>query len=189
MKRLTALALATALMVSLAACGKAPAKEPETTGPASAVEMLTTVWDSYGDDEKFSVIGGDYSEKNLTEEAPGVYGVEDGDMLDAVLGWPTASADKLEDAASMIFMMNANTFTAGGFHLKADADVNAAAEELKNNILVRQWMCGFPEKLVIFTDGSYIISAWGEGSWVDTYRDKLKAAYPDGSIYYDGAAV
>lgn len=186
MKKSTVLALTAALLVGLTACGKKPAEQPAATGPANALELMTTVWDSYGEDEKFDVIGGDFSEENLTDGAPGVYGIEDTDMLDAVLGWPASKAEDVEDASSMIFVMNANTFTSAAFHLKDGADVAAAAEELKNNVLVRQWMCGFPDKLVVFTDGSYVAYAWGENDWINTYRDKLQAAYPDGVVYYDG---
>ena len=58
MKKITALALALVMMLTLfAGCGK---KEPVETAPqqqlpASALEILENVWAKYGDDEKFSV--------------------------------------------------------------------------------------------------------------------------------------
>ena len=48
-------------------------------------------------------------------------------------------------------MMNANTFTAGAFHVASSSDVDSVVSDLKDNIMNRQWMCGFPDKLVILT--------------------------------------
>ena len=189
MKKLTALTLAAVLALGLAACGKTAEKEPEATGPETALDLMNTVWESYPEEERFAVIGGDFGEENNKDGAPGVFGIEDAEALDNVLGFPTAMADQLVDASSMIFMMNANTFTAGAYHLKSDADVNAVAEQVKENVLARQWMCGFPDKLLIFTDGSYLVSVWGKTEMVDPFRDKLAAAFPNGSIYYDGDAL
>ena len=49
----------------------------------------------------------------------------------------------------------------------------------------RQWMCGFPDKLVIATLGNYVVSVYGDEELVNTFRDKLQAAYSDAAIAYD----
>ena len=74
MKKITAMALALMMVLMLfAGCGKSEpaATVPAQELPASALEILETVWAKYGDDEKFSVIGGNI-EANIMD-APGNY--------------------------------------------------------------------------------------------------------------------
>ena len=82
-------------------------------------------------------------------------------------------------------MMNANTFTAGAFHVASSSDVDSVVSDLKDNIMNRQWMCGFPDKLVIATLGNYVVSVYGDEELVNTFRDKFQAAYSDAAIAYD----
>ena len=182
-----------ALTLSLAACGgkENPAGAGDSSdgqagsGIESPLELLTQVWNGYGDDDKFPAIGGDLSEEHMTDGAPGIFGVDDADMLDATLGFPAASAGQIDGAASLIHMMNANTCTGGAFHA---ADAGAAAElsaAIKDNVMQRQWMCGFPEKLVIVTVDDYIVSFFGTGSLTEKFKTQLTAAYGSAEVRYD----
>lgn len=183
MKRLLTTVLALLLVCFLAACGgkESPdgsdTKEPGESAAKSALELLTTVWDSYGDDDKFPAAGGDMSEENMTMNSPGNFSIDDAGALDATLGFPSASAEKIDDAASLVHMMNANTFTCGAFHAKAAGDTADISAAIKDNIMNRQWMCGFPDKLVIVKIDDYVISFFGEKEIVDTFMAKLTAAY------------
>ncbi len=135
------------MILSLAACGsKADDNNGgDTAQPADALALLNTVWSSYAEDDKFAVSGGDMNEENMVDGAPGNFSVSDGDALDYSLGYPAADADKLADAASLTHMMNANTFTAGAYHLSDKSDMDTVVSDLKDNIMSRQWMCGFPD--------------------------------------------
>lgn len=188
MKRLMAMITAALISLSLAACGgqKVPdgsdASGDQNSSVKSSLELLTAVWDSYGEDEKFSAAGGDMSEENMTMDAPGTFSVDDAAALDATLGFPGADAGKIDDAASLMHMMNANTFTCGAFHLKNQEDAADISNAIKDNILNRQWMCGFPDKLVIVKADDYIVSFFGENEIVDTFKEKLSAAYDSAEI-------
>ena len=187
MKKFLTLLLAAAMTLSLAACGS---KTDDNNGsddnqPASALDLLNDVWAKYCDDDKLSVVGGDTNEDNRVENAPGNFSVEDGDALDYSLSFPAADAGKLSDAASLVHMMNANTFTAGAFHVASSSDVDTVVSDLKDNVMSRQWMCGFPDKLVIATLGNYVVSCYGAEDLVDTFRDKLTAAYADAAVVCD----
>ena len=181
-----------ALVLSLAACG---GKENPAGGSSggqdgapvaeSALELLTKVWDSYEEDDKFPAIGGDLSEEHVTDGAPGVFGVDDADMLDATLGFPAASAGKIDDAASLMHMMNGNTFTCGAFRAASAGDVGGLCAAVKDNIMQRQWMCGFPEKLVIVTADNYIVSFFGTGDLTEAFKTRLTAAYAAAEVYCD----
>ena len=208
MKRLLAIFLAALLTLSLAACGgnekpdssdtskdsnisgtNKPDKDPGESSVKSPLELLTTVWNSYGEDDKFPAAGGDMSEENMTMDAPGKFGVDDTDALDTTLGFPVASAEKIDDAASLVHMMNANTFTCGAFHVKNVGDIADISTAVKDNIMQRRWMCGFPDKLVIFTLDRYVVSVFGKEEITNTFRDKLTACYPSAVIAYEEAIV
>lgn len=182
MKKIVSLVLAALLVLSLAACGsKDNASDGNPVWPTSALNILETVWNTYGEDEKFAVAGGDFSEANAREDAPGVFDLKDRALADSELGLPETA--EVDEAASLVHMMNANTFTAAAYH--ATGDTAELAQQLRDNIMQRQWMCGFPDKLVIATLGNYVVSVYGDEELVNTFRDKLQAAYSDAAIAYD----
>lgn len=162
-----------------------PNEETGQSSVESSLELLTAVWDSYGEEDKFSAAGGDMSEENMTMDAPGKFSVDDAAMLDTTLGFPAASAEKIDDAASLMHMMNANTFTCGAFHVKNAGDVADTAAAVKDNIMQRQWMCGFPDRLVIVQVDDYLISFFGNNEIVDTFKAKLEAAYTSAKTLCD----
>ena len=172
--------MAVLTLLSLAACGKKDA-DNGTSGATDAIDpltLLTTVWNSYGDDEKFAVVGGNFSEENAKEGTPGTFSLADPSLLNVNLSFPEADADKLDAAASLAHMLNVNTFTCGAFHLKDGADLNAVAADVKENVMNRQWMCGFPDTLVVASVDRCLISFYGAADLVEQFKQKLVAAYP-----------
>ena len=63
------------------------------------------------------------------------------------------------------------------------------ASDLRDAIQSKQWMCGFPDKLVIFTYDQYVVSLYGDEELVNTFRDKFTATYSDSAIAYDEAIL
>ena len=185
MKKTISLTLALVLALSLAACGKNGNTDSSADVPADANTLLTTVWDSYTDDEKFPAAGGDY--ENPVEDAPGAVDISDADNLNYMLTLPVEDASKIDGAAALGHMMNANTFTCGAFHITSKDDVDTVAQDLRDAIQSKQWMCGFPDKLVIFTYDQYVVSLYGDEELVNTFRDKFTAAYSDSVVAYDEA--
>ena len=188
MKKIISLVLAAMLTLSLAACGtKNDSKGDQPAAPASALDLLEKVWSTYTDDEKFPAAGGDY--ETSVDDAPGAFDPSNADNLNFLLTVPTEDASLIDDAASLMHMMNANTFTCGAFHAANAEDVSSiveeAAKEIRDYIMAKQWMCGFPDKLVIATLGNYVVSVYGDEELVNTFRDKLQAAYSDAAIAYD----
>ena len=183
MKKTLSLLLALAMLAALFGCGGKSGQQQEELSVKDATELLSTVWNSYSEDEKFPVSGGDMENGNF--EGPGAFQTDDGEVLDSVLGLPQDMVDKVDGAASLMHMMNANTFTCGAFHVKSSADVETVANALRENILRRQWMCGFPDKLVVASLDGYLISVFGAEDLVDTFRDKLQTAYPGTQIVSD----
>ena len=186
MKKFVSMMLSALLLLSLAACGdKNNASGDKPAVPTSALNILETVWNTYGEDEKFAVAGGDFSETNAREDAPGVFDLKDRALVDSELGLPETAA--VDEAASLVHMMNANTFTAGAFHVASSSDVDSVVSDLKDNIMNRQWMCGFPDKLVILTLGDYVISCYGAEDLVDQFSGKVTETFADAAVACDEA--
>lgn len=185
MKKILAFVLAMIMMLSLAACGNTATEEPSegeaevTVG--SALEILETVWGQFGEDEKFFTMGGDYD--NMVDNAPGA--VTNADFISGVLLVPADSASEIVETASLVHAMNLNTFTCGAFKV---ADAAAFAETMHEAIASAQWMCGFPDKMVIATiGGEYVVAAFGLNDAMNPFEEKFVAAYPAAEIVYSEA--
>ena len=152
-----------------------PEQKPEEQAPATdavnPLDVLTNAWNAMGDEEKFPIGGGDSA--NMVMDAPGAFDAANTEELDALLGLSADGAAKIDAAASLMHMMNANTFTCGAYSVVSGEDVSAFITALKDNIQARQWMCGFPEKLVIVTVDNVVVSMFGNGQIVDSFTAKL----------------
>ncbi len=191
MKKTLSLVLALVLALSLTACGGSKADSGDDAAasnlPADALTLLTTVWDSIPEDAKFPAAGGDA--ENAVDGAPGTFDISDADNLNYMLTFPTEDVDKIDAAASLVHMMNLNSFTCGAFHAVSADDVSALAQDLRDAIASKRWMCGFPDKLVVITLGEYVVSMYGLNENIDTFRDKLVEAYPDAVIAFEEAVA
>ena len=186
MKKIVALLLAMTLTLSLTACGGGKTAETtkDDTEGKTAVDILTDSWAVYEDAEKFAIAGGDYN--TMVPDAPGAVDVSDGETLDALLGFPADSVGLIDDGASLMHMMNQNTFTAGAYHVTKADDVQTVADAIKENIMNRQWMCGFPDDLVIYSVGTnYVVAVFGAEDVVDNFEDALEEVYASTKILYD----
>ena len=140
------------------------------------LSIYNTIWATYADDEKFAAAGGDY--ENMVMDGPGECGLNDAEAMDALFGIPASALGSVSAAASLMHMMNANTFTSACFQLKDSANAASFADELKGNILARQWMCGFPETLIVVELEGCVLSAFGNGEIIELFKTKLMSSYP-----------
>ena len=195
MKKIIALLLVLTMLAAFAGCNNTNAPETTegtkpvetTTAPteaapvaASALEILQTVWAQFGEDEKFFVMGGDFDA--MVDGAPGK--VTNKDFMTSNLIIPADQTANVTDAAAMTHGMNANTFTCGAY---AVADAKAFATTMQTAIQGNQWMCGFPEKLLIAEVGGYVVVVFGHGNAVNPFQSKLTAAYPTTNILVNEA--
>ena len=172
---------------------KQPVQQPdssektETEQPAASsgdpLSVLNTVWGTYSEDEKFPAAGGDY--EHAVDGAPGSFDVSGGDSLASQLTFPAGDAGLIDSAAALTHMMNSNTFTCGAFHVASKDNVSQLAQDLRSEFQGKNWMCGFPDKLVVASMGQYVVSVYGDEELVNTFRDKLKSSYPSVTVLYD----
>ena len=156
--------------------------ETDSNAPASALELLNAIWASYPEVDQFPAGGGDASEENMNMDGPGTFSLDDLSALDNVLGLPQDVGTSIDDAASFVHLMNANTFTSGAFHTTDDITVEDLAIKLQENIQTREWMCGFPEKLLILSIGDYTVSAFGNGDLIEAFKTHVTTTFPDAKI-------
>lgn len=188
MKKFLSVILALTMALSLAACGGE--KTPETTAPAVSVEsalaVLEETWAKYGEDEKFAVIGGNM--ESPVDGAPGNYDMAYAENLTWNLLVPEDQLANIDQAATMIHMMNANTFTSGVVHLTEGADAAAFAQVMRDAIQGNMWMCGFPETLTVAViGGEYVLIAFGLNDAMNPFMTHFGEAFPEAEILFNEA--
>ena len=162
-----------------------PAEDKPAAAVDDALTILNAIWNTYSDEEKFPAAGGD--SEHAVDGAPGSFDVSNADSLSYLLTFPADDASLIDSAASLVHMMNLNTFTCGAFHVADANNVTRLADDLRTTIQAKHWMCGFPDKLVIVTVGQSVFSVYGNEDLVNTFRDKLLASYPTAAAVYDEA--
>ncbi len=206
MKKLISMLLAMLMLASLlAACGgQDNTTTPETTttpvttapaatvpvveAPASALEVLENVWGKYAEEEKFSVIGGNM-EANIMG-APGSYDMTYAENLTYNLLIPADQTANVTEVASMIHMMNANSFTCGAFKLAEGVTAADFGATMQSAILGNMWMCGFPDELLIVNVAdTYVIAAFGVADLMAPFATHLAEAYPEAVTLYSEPVV
>ena len=190
MKKIISLVLAAVMVLSMAACNGANNETPDETQapaanvPGSALEILENIWNAYGEDEKFAVIGGNMEAP--VDGAPGNYDMAYAENLTWNLLVPADQLANVDQAATMIHMMNANTFTSGVVHMAAGADAAAFAAAMREAVQSHRWMCGFPETLVIAViGGEYVLVAFGVNDAMNPFQTHLAEAYADAEVLYN----
>ncbi len=168
MKKILAIILASLMLLTFVACNSEETTTAAETDPVielpynSAEELLTMVWNAMPEENKFMAMGGDYDH---IVDGPGKFYL-DGEnaegSINAMLQYPAADFSKLQGAASLIHGMLANNFTCGAYKFADAATASSMVENLKSEIMNANWMCGFPEKLVIITaPGNYVVVMYG----------------------------
>ena len=183
MKKAVAWILASAVLLGTAGCA-AKSKAPAGDDVKDSTELLSQVWDSYKSSERFPAAGGDYN--NSVMDEPGAVDVTDTEFLDAIMHIPQEAAEQLEEGTVLMHMMNANTFTSGAFCLKEGADRKEVAAAIEKSVMETQWLCGFPDQLLIAGVGErYLVMAFGKEEPMSVFQEKLKAAFAGTEVFYE----
>ncbi len=178
MKKLTTIFLAAMIIVTLIGCGNKDSNGGNQGGQskyAESLDVLKEVIKVYKEDQLFAMYGG--NQENAVMDEPGKFDISKTEELDVTLGLPQSQTSNIEDAASMVHMMNANVFTGAAYRLKTGINMNDFADAVKSNILAKQWMCGQPDTLIIINvDGRYVITAYGEAEIMQIFKTNALSA-------------
>ena len=214
MKKILALILASLMLVACVACGNNTTDEttldntvtdaPETEAPAadtpvaeSALEILNTVWASYAEEDMFMAAGGFGDDMNW--EGAGSIPTDNEEALltaQAYFVMTEEAVAMVDEIAHLMHGMNQNTFTAGVFHLKADADKDAFIASVTDSVKNNRWMCGSPEKFIVIALGDYLITAFGHAgvsefsaNTIPTFVNNVKACYETAEVIVEEALL
>lgn len=198
MKKWIAFLLIMATLVSLGACSNNKGKDDkETTAPTmsqedmpkSALSLLETVWNGFGENERFPAMGGNYDEdetkNNVVDNGPGKYDLGN-DGMTTVLMVPGEQMEQIEEAASLMHGMMSNNYTCGAYKLKSGTDAKAFGEAMYKSITSQRFLCGAPEAIFVALLGNdYVVAAYGLKDLMDLTNNKLIAAYPGAQVLYN----
>ena len=74
------------------------------------------------------------------------------------------------DAATLIHMMNTNTFCSAVMELKNAGEASSFAEVYKEIVQGNHWMCGFPDTLVVLSLGNFVLTAYGADDLIQLFK-------------------
>ena len=189
MKKMAMLLAAAVMILTLFGCGGKEANQGAAKSQyADSLEILNKVVEAYDENDLFAMYGGD--QQNAVMDAPGKFDISKTEELDFTLGLPADQFSNIEDAASMVHLMNANTFTGAVYRLKEDVDLDAFTDSVKSNILAKQWICGQPDTLIIINvDGRYVITAFGEAQIMETFKNNALGALDGAQVVTEAPTV
>lgn len=176
-KRILWAVLAVVMVVAFAACGTDTPKEDENKVTIeSPVALLDGVWNTFAEEEKFPVMGGDF--EAAVNDAAGEFNISDVENATATLHITEDSLELVDKVGTITHAMNANTFSAAAYHLADAANAETLVNSLKDSIKSTQWMCGFPDTLIIYTVADeYVVAAFGNAEAIESFKTKLATVY------------
>lgn len=188
MKKLLIALLMVTMSVALFGCGKDDTQTPADSSSEETVVMetdcltiMTDVWNAFAEEEKFPAMGGDYT--TMIDGAPGAFDITKTEDLAALLYVPADLADDIDEGASLLHGMNLNTFTGAALHLTDASNAESFTTALKENILGTQWMCGFPDTLVIYTvNGEYVVYAFGNVDAINSFKTNVAEVFGGNAV-------
>lgn len=154
----------------------------------SAVDFYTEVWAAFGSDKQFACAGGD---ADHMAEAPAQFAINDtnADTFKYLLHVTDELYAMLDDdAATLQHMMNTNTFSSAVVRLKDPTLASEFAESYKTEIQAQQWMCGFPDKVVVISVGDYVVMAYGQEDNINNLVAACTAVEAQSTVLVDAPA-
>ena len=158
---------------------------PEVKVPiADATDIMTKVWQSFEAEDtdgnpyndRFAIMGGHFD--TAVMDMPAKYDLTQTTDLELIYCVPQTVSPMLDDAATMVHLMVASTFTAGAYHVSDVANVRSAVDGMKQQIEGNHWLDGFPDSYLVATiDEQYVISAVGNAEVMEYFEAVLKDIY------------
>ena len=139
----------------------------------TSVDVMGDIWGRMNKD--LPVFGGNLMDQHM--DSPGEFKLDAEDAeaeLEAMYYVPVEVISSLKDGATCVHLMNQNTFTSACFKVDNPKEVG---EKIADNIRNANWMCGFPDKLVMMMGDTYVIYAFGAEELVDSFKKTVEDAF------------
>lgn len=159
------------------------------TQATDPVEILNVIYNTVSEEDReyLPILGGDMSEENLRDGEAGVFSLADADYADTMLGIPAANVSMLTSAGAMFNAMNVNNLTCAALVVSDAANVKTVVDAIADNLMNRPWMCGMPDKLMIYTLDQTVISFFGLEEAETIIQNALESAYPNATLVFEEA--
>ena len=187
------LLLTATMLLSCIACGSNQTGNTENNNEtetekkveiADANDILTKVWDTYEIEDtdgnmyndRFALMGGHFD--SAVMDMPAKYDLTKTGDLELMYCVPQDVIPMLDDAATMVHLMRASTFTAGAYHVTDVSNVKSVVEGIKTQTLGNQWLGGFPDRHIIAViDEQYVVAAFGDEKVIENFEQALKEVF------------
>lgn len=153
------------------------------TGESSGAQILSAIWGTYADEERFAAYGG--TVEHSVADAPGDLDMNNTEELTTKYLLPMEQLSMVKSAASLVHLMNSNIFT--GVVFEVDGSVKELADAIRQNIQKTQWICGQPDQLLMAQVEGHLLMAFGGKDVMDVFRGKLTQVHSGASVLYDEA--
>lgn len=183
MKRILALSLICLLLLGCQREQPAQTGPSEDLGELTAVSLLSGIWKSYDENHRFAACGG--TTDRSADDAPGAWNLANTEELAARYLVPEDKMEVLTEGASLVHMMNSHIFTACAVRISGDE--TAFVEAWRQNIQSTQWLCSWPDRLLIARVGDFILLSFGLEDNMSVFRQTLVKVYPNAEILTEEA--
>lgn len=180
----------------LAGCSKnsaPPATQPQASetvgqpvlgepGETVAAVILGDIWAQYEAQERFSVYGGVPSRP--TPDGPGDLDLQLPEKWLENIRYPINCVDNVDQGACLTHLLNETLFTAAAFRVTDSENAASVLQQWRREVQRSNWSTVAPERLLLAQVGEkYLIMSMGSKNNIQTFRQKLKAAYPTACIF------
>lgn len=147
---------------------EAPAEETKGSASYESAEALLKAVHA-AMKEEFPAAGGD--EAHGAEDVGSFDISAYGDSFQAQILVDDSLVEQVKpEAATLLHMMNTNTFCAAAMQLTDAANGESFAESYKTLVQSHHWMCGFPDTVVVLSLGDYILTAYGYDDLIQDFK-------------------
>ena len=179
MKKLISTLLTGALLAGLltgCGCNSAPTTATEETKTSASYESAQALLEAIysGMDQEFPAAGGDEAHDT---EGPGSFDISAyGESFQyQILVDEELTAMVKPQAATLLHMMNSNTFCSAVMQLEDAKNAESFAQHYKTIVQSNHWMCGFPDTMLVMNLGDYVITAYGADDLVQSFKTSAVA--------------
>lgn len=179
MKKLISTLLTGVLLAGLlTGCGSnsAPTTATEETKTSASYENAQALLEAIysGMDQEFPAAGGDEAHDT---EGPGSFDISAyGESFQyQILVDEELTAMVKPQAATLLHMMNTNTFCSSVMQLEDAKNAESFAQHYKTIVQSNHWMCGFPDTMLVMNLGDYVITAYGADDLVQSFKTSAVA--------------
>ena len=179
MKKLISTLLTGVLLAGLlTGCGSnsAPTTATEETKTSASYESAQALLEAIysGLDQEFPAAGGDEAHDT---EGPGSFDISAyGESFQyQILVDEELTAMVKPQAATLLHMMNTNTFCSAVMQLEDAKNAESFAQHYKTIVQSNHWMCGFPDTMLVMNLGDYVITAYGADDLVQSFKTSAVA--------------